>query len=150
MVDLHRVVDDQFDGLQRVHALRVAAELDHAVTHGREVDHGRDAREVLEQDAGGHERDLALVRFAGSQPASVAMSSFLTKAPSSLRSRFSSRMRSEYGSVATPGNPAASRAGRLTYSTAPPGVWSVVRAPKELSLVIAIGNAITATARAVA
>ena len=56
-------------------------------------------------------------------------------------------MRSEYGSLATCGKPAFSRAGRLTYSTAPPGVWSVVRAPKELSLVIATRNAITATAR---
>ena len=60
VVDLHRVVDDQFYRLQRVDAGRVASELDHAVTHRREVDHGRDTREVLEQDAGGHERDLAL------------------------------------------------------------------------------------------
>ena len=48
-----------------------------------------------------------------SHPASVATSSFLTNALSSRRSRFSSRIRSEYGSLATPGNPAASRAGRL-------------------------------------
>ena len=75
------------------------------------------------------------------------MSSFLTKAPSSLRSRFSSRMRSEYGSRATCGKPAFSRAGRLKYSTAPPGVWSVVRAPNELSLVIATRNAITPAGR---
>ena len=60
MVDLHRVVDDQFHGLQRVHAGRVASQLDHAVTHGGEVDDRRHAREVLEQDAGGHERNLAL------------------------------------------------------------------------------------------
>ena len=76
------------------------------------------------------------------------MSSFLTKAPSSMRRRFSSRMRSEYGSLATCGKPAFSRAGRLTYSTAPSGVWSVVRAPNELSLVIATRNGITATAPA--
>ena len=48
-----------------------------------------------------------------SHAASVATSSVLTKASSSRRSRFSSRMRSEYGSFATPGNPAASSAGRL-------------------------------------
>jgi hypothetical protein len=52
-------------------------------------------------------------------------------------------MRSEYGSLATCGKPARSRAGRLTYSTAPPGVCSVVRAPNELSLVIATPDFIT-------
>ena len=39
---------------------RVAAEIGHRVAHGGQVDDGRDAGEVLEQDAGGHERDLGL------------------------------------------------------------------------------------------
>ena len=50
-VDLHRVVDDELDGLQRVDLLRVAAEPLHRVAHRGEVDHGGDAREVLQQHA---------------------------------------------------------------------------------------------------
>ena len=60
VVHLHGVVDDQLDGLQRIDPGRVAAKLDDAVTHGGKVDDRRHAGEILEQDPGGHERDLAL------------------------------------------------------------------------------------------
>ena len=58
-VDLHRVVDHELDRDQRVDLLRVAAEVGHRVPHRREVDDGRDAGEVLEQDARRREGDLA-------------------------------------------------------------------------------------------
>ena len=57
-VDLDRMVDDQVGGDERVHLGRIAAQVRHRVPHDREVDDGRDAREVLEQDATRHERDL--------------------------------------------------------------------------------------------
>ena len=50
---------------------------------------------------------------AWSQLASAWMSPGLTEAPSSWRSRFSSRIFSEYGRRATPGNPDCWSAGRL-------------------------------------
>ncbi len=65
VIDLHRVVDDEFHRLQRVDTGRVAAERDHRVTHGGKVDHAGNAGEVLEQDARRHERDLLLDRRGG-------------------------------------------------------------------------------------
>ena len=59
-VHLHRVIDDQLDGLQRVHLVRIAAEPDDAIAHRREVDHAGHAGEILQQDARGHERHFAL------------------------------------------------------------------------------------------
>ncbi len=60
VVDLHRVVDDQFHRLQRVDARRVAAERGDAVAHRRQIDHAGHAGEILQQHAGRHERDLAV------------------------------------------------------------------------------------------
>ena len=60
VIDLHRVVDHQFHGLQRIDLFRAAAERDHAVAHGRQIDDARHAGEVLEQHARRHERDLVL------------------------------------------------------------------------------------------
>jgi hypothetical protein len=57
LVHLHRVVDDELGGKLRVDLRRVAAEGVHRVPHRREVDDGRDAREVLVDDAPGIERD---------------------------------------------------------------------------------------------
>ncbi len=57
-VHLDGVVDHQLDGLERVDLAGVAAHGDHGVAHGGEIDHGGDAGEVLEQDAGRHEGDL--------------------------------------------------------------------------------------------
>ena len=67
-VHLHGVVDHELDRDQRVDLLRVAAEIGHRVSHRGEVDDGRHAREVLEQHAGGRERDLA-ARLVGRDPA---------------------------------------------------------------------------------
>ena len=57
-VDLHRVIDDQLDRLQRVDPDRVTAEADDRVAHRGEVHDARHAREVLEQDARRREGDL--------------------------------------------------------------------------------------------
>ena len=58
VVDLDGVIDHQLDGLQRVDPVRVAAETHDAVAHRGEIDHGRDAREVLQQHASGRKRDF--------------------------------------------------------------------------------------------
>ena len=60
IVDLHRMIDHEFDGLQRIDAVRVAVERDHRVAHRGQVDHARHAGEVLEQHARGHEGDFLL------------------------------------------------------------------------------------------
>ena len=67
VVDLHRMVDDELDRLQRVDFVRIAAEADDPVAHRRQIDDGGNAREVLEQHARGRERDL-LVRRACEVP----------------------------------------------------------------------------------
>jgi hypothetical protein len=59
LVDLDRVVDDQFGGLQRVDLFGVAAKGLHGVAHGGEVDDGGNAGEVLHKHAGGHVGDLS-------------------------------------------------------------------------------------------
>ena len=59
LVDLDRVVDDQLDRLERVDLRRVAPHPLHGVAHRGQVDDGRDAGEVLEQDAARPEGDLA-------------------------------------------------------------------------------------------
>src|SRR4029078_9946407 len=60
-VDLHRVVNDQVDRLQRVDPLRVAAELLDGLAHGRQVNDDGDTGEVLEEDARRGERNLVLL-----------------------------------------------------------------------------------------
>ncbi len=59
LVDLHRVIDDELDGLQRIDLLGIAAETRDRIAHRRKVDDGWHAREVLQEDAARHERDLA-------------------------------------------------------------------------------------------
>ena len=59
-VHLHRVVDDEVDGDQRIDALGVAAELDHRIAHRGEIDDGGHAGEVLHQHARRTKGDLAL------------------------------------------------------------------------------------------
>ena len=68
LVHLHRVVDHELDRDQRVDAARVAALLVHRIAHRGEIDDAGHAREVLEQHAGGRERDLAR-RLVGRDPA---------------------------------------------------------------------------------
>ena len=58
LVDLHRVVDDEFGGRERVDLQRIAAEARHGLAHRREVDDDRHAGEVLHDDARGREGDL--------------------------------------------------------------------------------------------
>ena len=57
-VDLHRVIDDELGGRQRIDLVRVAAELDHRLAHRGEIDDGRHAGEVLHEHAARRERDL--------------------------------------------------------------------------------------------
>jgi hypothetical protein len=61
-IDLHRVVDHQVAGDERIDGLGVAAELLHSVAHRREIDDARDTREILEHDSPGHEGDFLLRR----------------------------------------------------------------------------------------
>src|SRR5208282_3111982 len=57
-VDLYGVVYHQLGRKQRIDFFRVAAELLDGVAHRGEIDDGRHAREVLQQDARGHEGDF--------------------------------------------------------------------------------------------
>ena len=57
-VDLDRMVDHQLHRRERVDLRGIAPERAHRVAHRGEVHHRRHAREVLEQDPGGGERDL--------------------------------------------------------------------------------------------
>ncbi len=58
LVDLHRVIDNQLGRLQRIDQRWVSAKRLHRVAHGGEIDHGRHAGEILQQNAAGHEGDL--------------------------------------------------------------------------------------------
>ena len=60
VVDHHRVVDHQVDGVERVDLGGVGAEVVHGVAHGREIDHRGHAGEVLHYHPGGAEGDLVL------------------------------------------------------------------------------------------
>ena len=62
VIDLHRVVDHQIAGNDRIDPGGIAAHLGHRVAHRGEVDDARHAGEVLEDYAGRHERDFALRR----------------------------------------------------------------------------------------
>ena len=62
LVHLHRVVDHQFRGQQRIHLLRIAAQLADRFAHRGQVHHGRNAREILQQHARRHERNFLLRR----------------------------------------------------------------------------------------
>ena len=64
-IDLDRVVDDQIDQDQRVDPLGVAAEQLDGIAHGGQIDDARDAGEVLHDDAGGHEGQIARVGVGG-------------------------------------------------------------------------------------
>ena len=54
------MVDDEVGGGERVHPRRVAAHRRDGLAHRGEVDDGRDAGEVLHQDARGVEGDLGV------------------------------------------------------------------------------------------
>jgi hypothetical protein len=97
-VDLHGVVDDQFGGLQRIDQPGIAAEPLHGIAHGGQIDHRRNAGEILQQDTAGREGDFFFpASNSCSRQRGARISSFVTLRPSSVRSRFSSRMRKENG-----------------------------------------------------
>jgi len=54
----HRVIDHQLGGDQRVDRRRVPAQRGHRITHRDQVDHARDAGEILHQHPGWGELDL--------------------------------------------------------------------------------------------
>ena len=58
VVDLDRVVDDEVRRHHRVDPGRIAAHPFGGRAHGRQVHHGRNPGEVLEQDPGRHEGDF--------------------------------------------------------------------------------------------
>ena len=64
-VDLDGVVDHQVDGHQRVDLAGVAAAAGDGVAHRGQVDHGRDAGQVLHDHARGHEREVRVGRRIG-------------------------------------------------------------------------------------
>ena len=94
-VHLDGVVDHELGRQERVDARRVAAEVAHGVAHRGQVDHGRDAGEVLQQHARGRERDL-VGRIGLRVPARDRLD-LLARRPcpsASARRTFSSRIRS--------------------------------------------------------
>ena len=96
-VDLHGVVDDEFDGLQRIDERGIAAELLHGVAHGGEIDDaGTPVKSCRRTRLGVKAISLSGLEFLF-QAASARISSLVTLRPSSVRSRFSSRMRRENG-----------------------------------------------------
>ena len=59
------MVDDEIAGNQRVDLRRVTAQPDHRGTHGRQIDHGRNTGEVLQDNSSGTEGNLGLADLAG-------------------------------------------------------------------------------------
>ncbi|MBV6491318.1 MAG: hypothetical protein CNCCGFBP_01901 [Fimbriimonadaceae bacterium] len=64
-VDLDRVVDHEFDRLERIDFEGIAPKVHHRVPHRCEVHHARHAREVLQEGSGGGKRDLLRRRGSG-------------------------------------------------------------------------------------
>ena len=67
-IDLHRVIDDQVARDERVDLLGAGFVAGHAhdgLAHGGQVDDGRYAGEVLQNDPAGAERDLGLGHVGG-------------------------------------------------------------------------------------
>ena len=56
------MIDDEIDRHQRIDFGWISAKMLHSVAHGGEIDHRRDAGEVLHQDPRRAERDLAIRR----------------------------------------------------------------------------------------
>ncbi len=59
-VDLHRVIDHELGGRQRIHPLRITAQLDDRLAHGRKVHDAGHAGEVLHDHACRCEGDLVM------------------------------------------------------------------------------------------
>ena len=134
VVDLNGVVDDELDRLQRIDLARVAAEPHDAVAHRGEIHDRGHAGEVLQQHPRRCEGDF-LLHLRWSRPSRPAPGCPRDRrsARSSRLSRFSSRIFSEYGSRATPANPAFSSAGRLKIWCVRPPAVSCARVSNEFS-----------------
>ena len=65
LIDLDRVIDHEFDRLQRIDLLRIAAHIGHRIAHRGEIDDARDAREILQEHAARTIRDLFRALAAG-------------------------------------------------------------------------------------
>ena len=76
-VDDDRMVDDEVDRHQRVDLLRIAAERGHGVAHRGEIDHRRNAGEILHQHAGRAIGDLDAGGALVGQPAGDRLDRFL-------------------------------------------------------------------------
>ena len=110
MIHLHGVVDHQVGGHQRIGAARVGAHRGQGVAHGGQIHHAGHAGEILQQHARRHEADLFRTPVP-SPRATASTSGGDTRLPSSLRSRFSSRMRIENGRRATLPTPCSCECG---------------------------------------
>jgi hypothetical protein len=69
VVDLHRVIDDQIDGDQRLDQLGIFAHALRDPSHRGQVAQQRHAGEVLQHDAGDDKRNLIGARHTGLPPA---------------------------------------------------------------------------------
>ena len=58
IVHLHRVVDDQFHGKERIDALWIAADFVDGLAHRGEIDDRGNTSEILQKHARGHERNF--------------------------------------------------------------------------------------------
>ncbi len=58
LVHLHRVIDHQVGGNERIGALGIGAHCAQRIAHGRQIDHARNAGEILQQHAGRAEVDF--------------------------------------------------------------------------------------------
>src|SRR6185312_9462249 len=63
LIDLHRMIDDQIDGDQRICKLRVGVQIAQGVAHRSEIDHAGNTGKILQKHAGWHEADFARRRL---------------------------------------------------------------------------------------
>src|SRR6478672_4431886 len=61
-IDLDRMIDHQIDRHERLDDLRIASKLFHCAAHRRQIDHERNAGEILENDSRDDEGDFLLRR----------------------------------------------------------------------------------------
>lgn len=67
-VNDNRVVDHEVDGNERIDLFRVATERHHGIAHSGEIDHSRNAGEVLHENAGGTISDFVFGQALIVQP----------------------------------------------------------------------------------
>ncbi|GAC1442532.1 MAG: hypothetical protein NVSMB59_05470 [Vulcanimicrobiaceae bacterium] len=64
-VDLHRVIDHEFDRLQRIDGFGIAAHIGHRIAHRGEIDDARYAGKILQEHPGRAIRDLVFAARRG-------------------------------------------------------------------------------------